>query len=165
MPIPHKRAREILRGLGIQDAKGWADEEAKYPCVARLLFLKALWSNVIADDNAWMDEWADAKHPIPSAIRRMLAKGIDPDDLTDVVRDMQVELLFNVCCSLDDSAYGIEELQAKIPENVEWRLAEWDGEKEKLKRPMRDIHGDFYDLDPTGRRGEPRKRSRARRKT
>lgn len=61
--------------------------------------------------------------PISSAIQRMLAKGIDPDDLADVVRNAQVDVLFDVCCTLDNSAHGIEDLQEKIPENVEWRLA------------------------------------------
>jgi hypothetical protein len=95
----------------------------------------------------------------------MLAKGIDPDDLTDVVRAMQVDLLFDVCCTLDDPSLGVEEEQAKIPENIEWRLAEYDGERGKVKRPILDIHGDFYDFDPAGRLGEPRKRrARAKRK-
>lgn len=159
MAISKKRALAIFKTLRVKDPEAWADAESEYPSLARFLFLKAVWSNVIGDDSSWMDEWANKRDPIPSAIQRMLAKGIDPSDLTDVVRDMQIDALFNLCVSLDDCAVGIEELQERIPENVEWRLCEFDGEKERVGRPMHDLHSDFYDFDPTGRRGAPRKRA------
>jgi hypothetical protein len=41
---------------------------------------------------------------------------------------------------------------------VEWRLAEYDGEQERLKRRIGGIHEDFFAFDPTGRNGEPRSR-------
>ena len=163
MALTRKRALAIFKMLGEKGASAaaWADGEATEdkPYLARWLFLKALWSDVIDEDDGWMREWSNKRDPVPAAIARMLAKGIDPDDLTDVVRAMQVDLLFNVCCLLDDSSQGVEDEQAKIPENVEWRLAEYDGEREKVKRPILDIHGDFYQFDPTGRLGEPRKRA------
>jgi len=166
MSIPYKRALAIFKQLRARDAAHWAKRESKdgAPFLARFLFLKALWGCVIPEDGSWM-KWADRRHPIPAAIDRMLAKGIDPDDLTDVVRNAQVDALFNVCCALDSSAHGIEDLQAKIAENVEWRLAEYDGENEKVKRAILDIHGDFYGFDPTGRGGEPRSRRPAKKKT
>ena len=160
MSIPYKRALAVFKQLRAKDPTYWAKKESKddEPFLARFLFLKAMWECVIDDDASWMKNWADSKHPTATAVERMLARGIDPDDLTDVVRDMQVAVLFNVCCALDDSAHGIEDLQEKITDNVEWRLAEYDGENEKLKRPILSIHGDLYDFDPTGRRGEPRTR-------
>ncbi len=164
MPIPYKRALALFEQLGEKDAEDWATAESDEPSLARFLFLKALWSNVIDEDSSWMKDWAFPKDPIPSAIARMLRKGIDPDDLTDVVRDMQVELLFNVCCALDSSGHGIEDIQEVIPENIEWRLAEWDGKKEVVKRPILDVHDSFYDFDPTGRAGAPRKRGKKQRK-
>lgn len=93
----------------------------------------------------------------------MLAKGVDPDDLTDVVRDMQIDVLFNACVSLNDSAHGIEDLQKKIPETVDWCLAEHDVANDRAARiASEDLHSDFYDFDPTGRHGEPRNRRAAK---
>ncbi len=96
--------------LAAKDATYWAKKESKddKPFLARFLFLKAMWECVIDDDDAsWMKNWADRKHPTAAAVEPMLAEGIDPDDLTDVARDMQVAVLLNVCCALDDSAHGI----------------------------------------------------------
>jgi hypothetical protein len=99
MALTRKRALAIFKMLGEKGASAaaWADGETtdNEPYLARWLFLKALWSDVIAEDDDWMHEWSSKKHPVPSAIARMLAKGINPDDLTDVVRAMQVDLLFN----------------------------------------------------------------------
>jgi hypothetical protein len=166
MSIPYKRALAIFKQLRAKNPTYWAGKESKdgKPFLARFLFLKAMWGCVIGDDKSWMQDWADSKHPTPSAIQRMLVKGIDPDDLTDVVRDMQITTLFNVCCALDNSAHGIEDLQEKITENVEWRLAEYDGENEELGRPMLAIHDDLYEFDPTGRAGNPRKPGRRSKK-
>lgn len=164
MSIPYERALAIFRQLGVKDAEAWAKGESEddEPALVRFLFLKALWDNVVGDDDAWMKEWADPKHPIPAAIQRMLGKGIDPDDLTDVVRDMQIDVLFNACVSLSDSSHGVEELQKNIPEAIDWCLAEHDVANAKAGRIAgTDIHGEFYDFDPTGRRGEPRKRRTA----
>jgi hypothetical protein len=74
-------------------------------------------------------------------------------------------VLFNVLCLLDDSQPGIEQQQAGIAENVEWRLFEYDGAGEKVGRPIGELHGDFHDHDPSGRRGEPRKRKVARKRS
>jgi hypothetical protein len=82
--------------------------------------MSALWSCAIGDDDRWQTRWADPKHPVPAAIARMLAKGIDPADLTDVVRAMEVDVLFNVAQLLDGDSAGVADMQAKIAENVEW---------------------------------------------
>jgi len=158
----------LFRELGAKDPKAWAVAEAKgdSPSLVRFLFLTGLWRCAIGDDARWMTSWADSAGPLPAAIQRMLDRGVDPADLTDVVRAMQVEALFNVCCLLDNPAHGIEDLQAKIPENVEWRLAEFDGEQGRLGRAVHAVHESFDQLDPTGRGGEPPPRTAsAKRKT
>ena len=158
----------MFRELGAKDPKAWAVAEAKgdSPSLVRFLFLTGLWRCAIGDDARWMTSWADSAGPLPAAIQRMLDRGVDPADLTDVVRAMQVEALFNVCCLLDNPAHGIEDLQAKIPENVEWRLAEFDGEQGRLGRAVHAVHESFDQLDPTGRGGEPPPRTAsAKRKT
>ncbi|MBL0214663.1 MAG: hypothetical protein IPQ07_12330 [Myxococcales bacterium] len=158
MPLTYARAKALFTALGANDPASLASSETKEgrPALARFLFMKALWSCAISDDPRWITSWANPTDAVPAAMKRMLALGVDPADLTDVVRAMQVEVLFNVCCILDSSSHGIEDLQAKVPENVEWRLAEYDGETETLKRPILDVHESFHAFDPTGRGGEPR---------
>jgi hypothetical protein len=155
MAMTRKRATALFRELGAKDPEAWAASEGEHPSLVRFLFLTGLWRFAIGNDARWMTSWADSAAPIPAAIQRMLDRGVDPADLTDVVRDMQVEALFNVCCLLDNPGHGIEDLQAKIPENVEWRLAEFDGEQERLGRAVHALHESFHQLDPTGRGGEP----------
>lgn len=163
MPISRSRAIALFRKLGAADPVQWAEREESAPALARWLFLTGLWRCVDADDEGgWLEGWANQDEVIPAAIRRLLDCGIDPADLTAVVRDMQISALYNVCQLLDRSDHGIEDLQARIAENVEWRLAEYDGEEERVGRPLQGLHEEFHDFDPTGRGGEP-KRKRARR--
>jgi hypothetical protein len=88
----------------------------------------------------------------------MLDCGIDPQDLTDVVRDAQINALYNVAQLLENAGHGLDDEQAKIEENVEWRLVEYDGNTGEVKRTIGAIHDEFFQMDPTGRGGEPRPR-------
>jgi hypothetical protein len=162
--LTYKRALELFTALGASDPAWRAKSEAKddKPQLARWLFLRGLWGCVTKDDHAWPGKWADRKAPIPAAITRMLACGIDPQDLTDVVRDAEINALYNVVQLLDSASHGIEHLQAKIAENVEWRLIEYDGEQEKTKRLIKGLHESFHESDPTGRAGEPRPRAKVK---
>jgi hypothetical protein len=159
VPFTHARALELFRSLGAKDAERLATYEASGdPALARWLFLTGMWSMVVQDDTTWPGRWADANAPIPAAIRRMLDRGIDPQDLTDVVRDAQIDALYNVAQLLEHCGHGIEEQQAKIAENVEWRLVEYDGNTGEMRRVIGGLHEDFFDMDPTGRGGQPRPR-------
>lgn len=160
MPLTPERALEILQSIGAgKDAKSYAAAEARGPFVARYLLLRGLWECAIAEDDRWQKQWY-RESPVAKAIERLLSCGIDPADLTDVVRAMQVETLFNVCQLLDNPAHGIEALQEKITENIEWRVAEYDGERGQVgSRAILDIHESFHSMDPTGREGRPRDRS------
>jgi hypothetical protein len=162
--MTYARALELFRTLGASDPEWRAKSESKdgEPQLARWLFMQGLWSNVIPDEYAWPGKWFDLDAPVPAAARRMLARGIDPNDLTTVVRDAQILLLFNVCQLLDSSAHGIEDLQEKIAENVEWRLVEYDGKTGKTKRLIEGLHEGFHDADPTGRDGGPRVSTQSR---
>ncbi len=158
MSMKYERALELFRSLGATDPEWRAKAETKDgdAQLARWLFMQGLWSNVMPDEYEWPGKWADLDAPVPAATRRMLAKGIDHSDLTTVVRDAQVNLLYNVCQLLDSSGHGIEHLQEQIAENVEWRLVEFHGEKRKTGRLIEGLHEGFHESDPTGRKGEPR---------
>jgi hypothetical protein len=162
MPISRDRAVAIFTKLGAKDPAFWADKEivANKPFLARFLFMTGLWRCAIREDESWMRSWgSDEAAPIPSAIARMLEKGIDPSDLTDVVRDMQVQALFNVCCLIDEPSGAVGDLLNDIAENVEWGLADLDPKTGDLGRQIEDVHESFHSFDPAGRNGEPRDRS------
>jgi hypothetical protein len=153
------RALELFRALGARDPESLATAEASgSPALARWLFLAGMWSTVVQDDAKWPGKWADLSAPVPAAIRRMLDRGVDPQDLTDVVRDAQINALYNVAQLLEDCGHGLEEQQAKTAENVEWRLVEYDGDTGEMKRVIGGLHEDFHDTDPTGRGGAPPQR-------
>ena len=149
MKLTRARALELFKLLKAKDAKVWASGEADddRPMLARWLFLTGLWRAVLPDGNEW-----DGGSP---AAERLVAAGGDPRDLGAVIREAQIDLLFEVCQLLDDSAHGIEDLQAQIPETVQWRLCEVDADEKPTGRVLLDVHASFHKLDPTGRDGEP----------
>ncbi len=158
MAFDRARALEVFRILGAKDPEVWADGEARdnRPYLVRYLFLTGLWRAVLDDDEEW--DATDA------ATKRLLAQGADPRDLAAVVRQAQVDLLFEVCQLIDHPAHGIEDLQEKIPENVEWRLCEVDEHERPTGRVVLDLHASFGKFDPTGRNGEPRADPRAKKR-
>lgn len=151
--------------LGVDD---WPDR-------CRKLFLADLWSLLVDEDArvdevpSWIESWFRGTppgnvpdHPTAAALHRILAAGADVDDLTDVVRTMQHEIIYNVCQLIDNpSLLGIRvQYDGEPPvEDVDlgWELmAARDAPPDQ--RPMGDLHTELYETDPTGRYGEPRGR-------
>ncbi|HEY1546774.1 MAG TPA: hypothetical protein VGG28_03105 [Kofleriaceae bacterium] len=153
--IDAKRAAAILKRLGAANATVLGKAHAQYPMLHRYLLLTGLWRAVLPDDATWT---SDGKDAVGQSVAAVLAAGVDPADLTRIVRDAQVELLVQVCELLDRSDHGIEDLQEQIAENVEWRVCEYDGERAVVGRPMNDLHAGVLGYDPTGREGEPKPR-------
>jgi hypothetical protein len=147
-----KRATAIFKKLGVAEASVLGKQHARFPMLQRHLLLTGMWRGVLADDAGWS---TDGKDAIGKAVAAVLAAGVDPADLTRIVRQAQIALLYEVCQLLDRSDHGIEDLQAQISENVEWRVCEYDGERETVGRPMQDLHASVMHYDPTGREGEP----------
>jgi hypothetical protein len=150
--IPRERLRAIFKSLGAKDVATWTRAHADFPALQRWLFLTGLWRAVLPDDELW--EPGDTDSPED----RILACGADPRDVNELVRQAQIDVLYEACQLMDDPSHGIEDLQDKIPENVEWRLCEYDGTTGAVGRPMQDLHASFHRFDPTGREGEPRPR-------
>jgi hypothetical protein len=138
----------------------------------RALFLTDLWRLLIDEDRtvdgvpSWIESWFRGTPPgtVPAdptagALHRILASGADPDDVTDVVRTMQHEIIYNICQLLDDPAMlGIR--PAVDPDHVElgYQLTAVRTESPPARLPMEDLHSDLDSYDPAGRWGEPRGR-------
>jgi hypothetical protein len=136
------------------------------------LFLTGVWSLVVDEDEwvdgypSWIESWIRGipvgtvpEHPTAAALLRILASGVDLDDLTDVVRTMQHELIYHVCQLLDDPESLDTDLDAldEPPTGPGWELMAVRSAPPD-RRPIRWLHSQLDEYDPSGRRGEPRGR-------
>ncbi len=152
----------LFRAAGARDPESWAKSELNenIPQLARFLFLRGAWRSVVPEgDNDWIEAYRKpAKDPngplagISRALNCLLAHGIDPSDLTEVVRVMQYEVLFSLCYLLDDPHPAIEGLENALPElsSIGWGLFEVD-EKGHVGRPISGLHESVLETDPSGR--------------
>jgi hypothetical protein len=133
-----------------------ADEEnwVRHP---RQVFLTELWRLLVSEDDrvgrqpSWIESWsrgtprgAMPDDPTAAALHRVLAAGADPDDLTDVVRTMQYEIINNVCQLLDDpSLLGIqrEPGDEAAGSGVGWQLFATNGMDTSRRSPIAAHHG------------------------
>ncbi|MGH2662106.1 MAG: hypothetical protein ACRDH8_04750 [Actinomycetota bacterium] len=162
--------RSIFERLGFPDpgAAVRAELEEENAHLAQHLFLRLAWRAVVAeDDTSWIDHHRDraARHPNAPlagaglALERLLAAGADPRDLTDVVRGLQYETLFDVCDVLDSRHHHLEEEFG--PELAEelfdagWTLIEIDQEG-RHGREFGMLHEGVLSMDPTRREMRPR---------
>jgi hypothetical protein len=127
--------------------------------LAKHLFVKECWNNIVPDkDTRWIDRSIastpeGANNPYDGSahsLRRLLACGASKDDINEVVRCAQAELLFSVLYQLDDS--GI------IEENdnyVSWNLTIVDEEQNPITT-LGCLHEYVLSYDPSGREMRPR---------
>lgn len=109
------------------------------------LLLRGLWSTVI-------DEAApQALQRQGGAVARLLAAGVDPHDLLDVIREAQVDTIYNVAQLID---WPAEHLAPGDAPDLDLRLAaSLDG---AAPQPLPELHSCLMERDPSGRAGEPR---------
>ena len=157
-----ERLTELFRKLGANEPEEWASSQVEEGInqLGRFLFLRQAWRKVIAeDDQDWIRAQIDnsAAYPdgpcsgIGPALQRLLKKGIDPQDLMDLVRVMQYELLFGLCYLLSDPG----DLEPEV-QNVAWALVQIDSDTGKIVDEIAALHESVLETDPTGREMRPR---------
>ena len=146
-----EHAERALQALAAGDTRGFVHE----------LSLNGLWSDVVDESQPrprWIERWRtlDA-HGFPfidtAALERLLAAGVDPHDLTDVVRSAQVLTLHNIAQLIDSPTVG---LGWDLPPQATVHLAcaaEADADGKPAQHALRPEVGA---RDPSGRHGEPR---------
>lgn len=103
----------LFQRLGAPDPEGWARSQLEegVPQLARFLFLRQAWQLVVDEaDPRWIDAAIAAAAARPDepyagvghALVRLRARGATDQELTDLVRGMQAELLFSFCYLLSD---------------------------------------------------------------
>jgi hypothetical protein len=163
MSIPKniKGLTKLFEQLGASDPEGWARSQIEegIPQLARYLFLRQAWRHVVSEDEpSWIDAAiARAKsHPddpyagVGHALARLRAKGATDEELTDLVRGMQAELLFGLCYLLEEPGY-IEEAVS----DISWSLVQTDNDGNALD-VIGGLHESVLATDPTGREMRPR---------
>lgn len=158
------RLTEQFRAFGATDPEAWAESQLEegIPQYARFVFLRQMWECVINDgDTSWIDTLIQDSEQGPNnpgagagpALKRMLATGVSRDDIAEVVRVMQWEVLAELAYQLSDPGvvdYPVEDL----PE-VHWALFETDEDGKPL-HPIDGLHESILELDPTGREMRPK---------
>jgi len=151
----------LFEKLGAPDPEEWASSQAEEGInqLGRYLFLRQAWRRVVPDgDTAWIYreiEWSAQNRGKPCsglgpALGRLLEKGVDPLDISDVVRIMQYHLLFDLCYLLGDPGDVEPEVQHML-----WALVQIDESGEVLDT-IDALHESVLETDPTGREMRPR---------
>jgi hypothetical protein len=154
---------ELFRRLGAPHPEKWASSQIKeaIPQLHRYLWLREAWKCIVPEDSCdWIDSEirrAQARPDAPyagigSAIQRCLDRGVDKNDLVEIVRGKQAQLLFSLSCLLDDQDFVEEELCG-----LGWSLFSTD-DAGNPKARISGLHESVLETDPTGREMRPKKR-------
>lgn len=162
-----KELARHFRKLGANDPEGWARSEIEdgIPQFARFVFLKMAWESVVPDtDHSWMDRAIAEFEGSPDApyagagraIKEMLGRKCSRDDISDLVRSIQAQTIFELCAYLD-GVYEPAFLEDSMPEVslVLLNVPSDDSEPQ----PVISLHESVLETDPTGREMRPKKRS------
>lgn len=162
MPVPGKQEdlTELFRNLGAPNPDKWASSQVKegIPQLHRYLWLRQAWKSVVSG-NEWMAKEIDRAHAKPDAaysgiglaLERCLDKGVEREDLNEIVRGKQVQLLFALCYLLDDPNLSEEELN-----EIDWGLFQVDESGNPHGR-ITGLHESVLATDPTGREARPKR--------
>lgn len=165
--VSKESLEKLFVAAGARRPAEWAAASAINPIqLLRFLFLKGAWKFVVPEGADWIEERrAIVRKPseplsgVAPALDRILSKGVSVEDLTEVVRALQYEVLFGISYLLDNptpATVGIASELEAVGSNVRWGLFELDGSL----RPTRQIaalHESALDTDPTGREMRPGK--------
>lgn len=153
---------ELFRRLGAPEPESWASsqEEEGINQLARFVFLREAWRRVVPpDDPSWIEVSIEESRARPDdpgagagpALERMLSAGVDRQDIHELVRVMQWELLSSLCYLLEDPG----ELEPEI-EGLAWALMQVADDGEVLDS-IGMLHESVLETDPSGREMRPKR--------
>lgn len=158
MPEMNREALvELFRKLGAPDPTEWAHSQLSEGInqLGRFVFLRQAWRQVVPPDNSsWIDsvvEHGEARPLDPGAaagpaLQRMLDAGASRDDIHQLVRSMQSELLFAFCYLLEDPG----ELEQELTDMC-WALVQTDHEG-RIIDSIAGLHESVLETDPAARK-------------
>jgi hypothetical protein len=159
--MDQKQLTALFRKLGAPDPEGWASSQVEegIPQLARFLFLRQAWRAVVREGDAtWIDQaiLRAERHPaepyagVGHALKNLRARGAMDEEITDVVRGMQAELLFQFCYLLEDPG----DVEPEVAD-VSWAFVQTD-EEGNVVNAVNGLHESVLETDPTGREMRPR---------
>jgi len=163
VPIPasEHELTALFRQLGARSPELWARSQIEegIPQLMRFLFLKNAWSDVIDEGNIeWIDHAIKYSQDRPgepysglgTALARCRAAGVSSEDLTEIARCLQAQMLFEIGYLLDGPSdqYG--------PFEVSWGLFQTTEDGRPIGPQISGLHESVLELDPTGREMRPR---------
>jgi hypothetical protein len=159
-----RRLTEHFRAMGAFDPASWAKSQLEegIPQYARLVFLRQAWKNIITEgDTSWIDPLMQESARRPRdpgagagpALKRMISTGVSREDIAEVVRVMQWQVLAGLAYQLADP--GVVEYPSEELPRVNWTLFEVDEDGEPL-HPIDGLHESVLDTDPSGREMRPK---------
>ena len=160
IPSSGPELSNLFRKLGARNAEAWARSQVTegIPQLHRFLFLRACWRMVVGDDEVgWIDHHIAAAKDDPggvfagmgAALDRAVAAGVSKEDLSQIARGMQVELLLGLCYMLEENGLEEPELQG-----MGWGLFQTSDDGAALA-PIQGLHESVLETDPTGREMRP----------
>jgi hypothetical protein len=163
-PDELRRLNALFRQLGAREPDSWARSQLEegIPQLARFLFLRQAWRLVVnEEDPAWIDAYiaqAEAEPDAPyagggHALKALRARGATNDEIIDLVRSAQAELLFGFCYLLEDPG----DVEPEVA-SIAWALFQVD-EDRRPREPISGLHESVLETDPTGREMRPRRRA------
>jgi hypothetical protein len=143
-----KKLTALFEKLGARRPEAWAESQldANNPQLARFWFLRQAWRSVVDEsDSSWIanpSASAESKPQAPyagvgHALRQLRGRGATDTELTDLVRGMQAELLFQLCYLLD----GPGDVEPEVAD-VAWCLVQVDDDGNVLANRAA-IHADL----------------------
>lgn len=156
--MKERELTELFRRLGARHPEASAHSQLteNLPQLARFLFLKQAWKQIVSDgDPRWISDRIrdDPQGPggaITSALARLRGQGASEADLTTVVRVMQWRLLASLCRLLDDPG----ELEPEV-KDIAWRLFQVDEDNQPIA-VLAGFLESVLDTDPSGREMRPK---------
>lgn len=164
MPVPESEEglAKLFRDLGARDPEGWARSQVTegIPQLLRFLFLKHAWDSVISEgSNKWIEQAIESSRHHPQApyaglglaLATCRSKGVSDEDLTEIARCLQAEMLFSIAYLLNGPPYEPGPL-----EDVAWGLFQTDVDGNAVGRQISGLHESVLELEPSGREMRPR---------
>jgi hypothetical protein len=162
IPSDLRALSALFEKFGATEPESWARSQIEegIPQLQRFLFLRQAWKRVLSEHNTtWIDrEISEAeKYPtgpyagVGQALKRVVAAGASRQDLTDIARGVQAEMLFRLCYLLEDPDFRESEL-----ESFGWGLFEVDEDDNPKQPRIGSLHESVLETDPTGREMRPR---------
>ncbi|MCQ8890361.1 hypothetical protein NQT72_12700 [Pseudoalteromonas carrageenovora] len=145
---------ETFRKFKASNPEQWAESEIEegIPQLARFLFLKGAWSNVVPDNDEWIQHILKNYDPTDNgpysgmmhSIKEMIDAGVSKNAITEFARCIGAEMIFSMTYLMDDPEV------VEDNEYVNWGLFITDDEG----RPIKELSGLYESVlgtDPTGR--------------